>query len=131
MIDPTPKTPGKTLLDDAEHRAFLKRDALEQFRFFDASLGTTPGYYTLDFTGKPMVDMPQELHTTTRLVHSYALGMLAGVPGSDAMVDKGMNTIITAKMPTGRRPARRSASFSPMGMSRSSLLSAGPSSGFR
>ncbi len=72
------------------HRAFLCNDAARQFRCFDASLRSAPGYHVLALDGSPLPDTVQELHSTTRLVHSYALGKLAGHPGSEAMVDQGM-----------------------------------------
>lgn len=78
------------LLDDAAHRAFLLADARRQFDFFRASLRSGPGFHTLDLAGNPLPDDTQELHTTTRLVHSYALGHLAGLPGADEIVDHGM-----------------------------------------
>jgi len=77
-------------LDDPDHRAWLMAEANRQFAFFRASLRNGPGFHTLDFAGKPLPDDTQELHTTTRLVHSYALGHLAGLPGADRIVDHGM-----------------------------------------
>ena len=77
-------------LDDPEHRAWLMAEADRQFTFFRASLRSGPGFYTLDHSGQPLPGDTQELHTTTRLVHSYALGHLAGVPGADQIVDHGM-----------------------------------------
>ncbi|TNF21084.1 MAG: AGE family epimerase/isomerase [Rhodobacteraceae bacterium] len=78
-------------ITDPQHRRFLAQDAAAQFRFFQASLRDGPGFHTLDFAGQPLPSDVQELHTTTRLVHSYALGMLAGVAGAERMVDHGMS----------------------------------------
>lgn len=87
--------PGATLppglwLDDATHRGWLLAEARRQFDFFRASLRAGPGFHTLGLDGRPLADDTQELHTTTRLVHSYALGHLAGLPGADSIVDHGM-----------------------------------------
>lgn len=77
--------------EDATHRAWLTRDATRQLDFFRASLRSGPGFHTLAHDGTPLPDSVQELHTTTRLVHSYALGKLAGAPDCDAIIDKGMD----------------------------------------
>lgn len=78
-------------LNDPIHRAFLRREAARQFAFFDASLRSGEGFWTLDYEGHPLRDEPQELHTTTRLVHSYALGKQAGLVTSDDVIDQGMS----------------------------------------
>lgn len=82
-------TPG-FWLDRPDHRHWLLRDADRQFAFFRASLGSGPGFRTLDLEGRPLPDDTQELHTTTRLVHSYALGNLLGAPGAGQIVDHGI-----------------------------------------
>lgn len=75
-----------------ELAAFIKADAYRQLNFFRSSLQADGGLATLDYEGNP-VDGPQELITTTRLVHSYALGKLAGVPGCDDIIDAGMKAL--------------------------------------
>lgn len=90
--------PSKTLHHDADvfrfgtsaHRQFLRTDAKRQFDFFRASARPEPGFFVLGYDGAPLADTIQELHTTTRLTHSYALGKLAGMPGCDDIIDKGM-----------------------------------------
>ncbi|WIY23875.1 AGE family epimerase/isomerase [Parasedimentitalea psychrophila] len=72
------------------HREFLRKDAKRQFDFFHASLRPDQGFFVLDYDGNPLADSVQELHTTARLTHSYALGKLAGVEGCEAVIDKGM-----------------------------------------
>ena len=59
--------------------------------FFNASLRPDDGFYVLGHDGAPLDNTVQELHTTTRLTHSYALGKLAGQGGCDALIDKGMS----------------------------------------
>ena len=74
----------------AAHQSFLRTDAERQFEFFRPSLRPEPGFYVLGYDGIPLTDTVQELHTTARLTHSYALGKLAGLGGCDAIIDKGM-----------------------------------------
>ena len=71
-------------------RTWLVNDAHHQLEFFNASLRSDGGFYVLDHSGKPLSDAVQELHTTTRLVHSYALAKCAGAEGVDQIIDQGM-----------------------------------------
>ena len=79
--------------DDPLHRAFLAREALRQFAFFRASPRESGGFHLLDRDGSPLGGSIEELHTTTRLVHSYALGKLAGVRGSEDIIDRGISCL--------------------------------------
>ncbi len=72
------------------HQDFLRIDAKRQFDFFRASVRPGAGFFVLDYDGNPLDDTVQELHTTARLTHSYALGKLAGLQGCDSVIDKGM-----------------------------------------
>lgn len=80
--------------DHPAHRNFLRAEAARQFAFFAASPRryprAAPGFHVLGHDGAPLPDALQELHTTTRLVHSYALGVAAGVAGAGEIVDQGM-----------------------------------------
>ncbi|PSL19342.1 AGE family epimerase/isomerase [Shimia abyssi] len=78
------------LLAEAEHRDMLKQNARDNLAFFRPSLRSGSGFHVLGWDGAPLADTVQELHTTTRLVHSYALGKLANVDGCDAIIDQGM-----------------------------------------
>ena len=88
----------KTIHPDAEtfrfgtsaHREFISTDAKRQFDFFRASVRPEAGFFVLDYDGNPLGDTVQELHTTARLTHSYALGKLGGLEGCDAVIDQGM-----------------------------------------
>ncbi len=82
-------------MTSVSHRAFLMDDAQKQFGFFDNSLRPDTGFYVLDPTGRPIDSNVQELHTTTRLVHSYALGKIAGRGGCDKMIDQGMRYLLS------------------------------------
>ncbi|MBR2574179.1 MAG: AGE family epimerase/isomerase [Loktanella sp.] len=79
-------TPGRA--------AFMRADALRQLRFFGKSLQKDGRLATLTRDGTP-IPGPQELITTTRLVHSYALGRLAGAPGCDDIIDAGITALLT------------------------------------
>lgn len=78
-------------LDDPAHRGFLIRDAHRALDFFDASPRAAGGFHTLDYAGAPLQSTVQELHTTTRLVHSYALAQLAGRQDRAGIIDRGMD----------------------------------------
>lgn len=75
------------------HRRFLLEDALRQFAFFRRSLDPAGGFHAQDYAGNPIADAPRELHATTRMVHSFALGHMAGLPGADEVIDHGMRAI--------------------------------------
>lgn len=77
-------------LQDPQHRHWLRAEADRLFAFFRASLNPAGGFHTLDYEGHPLPDPLQELHTTTRLLHSYALAMKLGLPGAETIVDQGM-----------------------------------------
>ncbi|APG47090.1 AGE family epimerase/isomerase [Phaeobacter porticola] len=77
-------------LEDPHHRDFLRADARRQLAFFAASLGEGPGFHTLDATGQPLADTKQQLHTTTRMVHSYGLAHICGYADADRIVDHGI-----------------------------------------
>ena len=87
----TPALPAA--LTDAALCARMKADALRQLDFFRASLRSDGGFDVLDYTGTPLPGHPQELHTTTRLVHSYALGKIAGARDCEAMIDAGVQAL--------------------------------------
>ena len=75
------RAPGPTgaagfLIENPDLRTWLVAETERQFAFFASSQKDAPGFHTLDPTGAPLPDDTQELHTTTRLVHSYALGQL-------------------------------------------------------
>lgn len=72
------------------HRACLLADAQRQFDFFARSLDPAGGFHAQDDDGHPIPGAARELHATTRMVHAFALGHLAGLPGAARMVDHGM-----------------------------------------
>lgn len=68
----------------------MAAEARAQFAFFRSSLRPDGRFDVLRFDGSPIAGAPQELHTTTRLVHSYALGEMWGEPDCAAIIDAGM-----------------------------------------
>lgn len=84
------KKSDRFLLDDPDHQAWLWSDAIRQLQFFQASLNPKGGFHVLDHSGSPLENTVQELHTTTRLVHSYALGKQIGFENAETNVDHGM-----------------------------------------
>ncbi|WP_380056212.1 AGE family epimerase/isomerase [Falsihalocynthiibacter sp. SS001] len=82
-------------LETRTHRDYLLADAQRQFDFFRASIRPEGGFYSLDSSGNPLPDTVQELHSTTRMVHSYALGKLAGFGDCDEMIDQGIRYLKT------------------------------------
>jgi len=85
-------TPG-FLIDDVHHRKWLRSEAERQLAFFRTSTRAGSGFFLLDFDGKPLTDDTQELHTATRLVHSFALGQVSGFEGCEDIVDHGLGFI--------------------------------------
>jgi sulfoquinovose isomerase len=71
----------------------LRQNALAQLALFRSSLQPDGRLAVLGRDGRPRPDMPQELITTTRLVHSYALGELAGAPDCHDVIDAGMTAL--------------------------------------
>lgn len=84
----SPDYPGNWV-DDPVHRVWLQDQAKAQFAFFRRSLRPDGRFDALALDGAPMAGV-QELHSTTRMVHSFALGKLAGEADCDAMIDAGM-----------------------------------------
>ncbi|MBE3640028.1 AGE family epimerase/isomerase [Mangrovicoccus algicola] len=93
MTDPLPLASADAAgswLQDPVHLAFLREDAARQAGFFARSLRADGGFDLLDLDGTPLPRGPQELHTTTRMVHSFALARCHGIAGGEAVIDAGM-----------------------------------------
>lgn len=78
------------------HRQYLMRQANNLFDFFQApSLNPKGGFYELDDDGRPLSpeNAVRQIHVTTRMVHCFTIGSLIGRPGSDEIVDHGMQYI--------------------------------------
>lgn len=76
--------------DDPVHRGWLRAEALRQLAFFRPALRAGGLFDSLDAAGTPIPGAPQELHATTRMVHSFALGRALGAPDCDAVIDAGL-----------------------------------------
>lgn len=68
----------------------MEADAKRQFAFFRNSLRADGGFDVLAEDGTALPRSAQELHTTTRMVHSYALGKAFGEPDCDDIIDAGL-----------------------------------------
>ena len=77
-------------IDNTAHRAFLRHDAQRQLDVFRQMLRADGGFNLPSWDGTPLPDAPQELHTTTRMVHSFALAKCFGFADCDAVIDAGM-----------------------------------------
>jgi len=76
----------------AYHRQWLLEQANGLFDFFQyTSINPKGGFFDLDDQGKAIPDSLRQIHSTARMVHCFAVGSLLGRPGSDEIVDHGMN----------------------------------------
>lgn len=74
------------------HRQWLSAQANVLFDFFQrSSIHPAGGFFELDDKGDPIGGDIRQIHVTTRMVHCFSIGVLLGRPGSDAIVDHGMN----------------------------------------
>lgn len=76
--------------EDPVHKEWLLRNAKHQLDFFTNSTRSDGGFDVLEWDGSPCARGAQELHTTTRLIHSYALGSAFVDTDSRQIVDAGM-----------------------------------------
>lgn len=87
---PTVPREGDAWWGTEAHRTYLHDDAARQLSFFRRSLDAKGGFHVQDFDGNAIANQPREIHATTRMVHSFALGKLAGFPDTEDMIDHGM-----------------------------------------
>ena len=79
------------------HRRWLMDQALSLFAFFQPSaLNPAGGFHALARDGSPLTSdreggTVQHLHTTTRMIYSFALARDLGVAGADRVIDHGMD----------------------------------------
>jgi len=95
-VFPLPPTNASQWSTRPFHRQWLMRQANNLFDFFQrASLNRKGGFFDLDNEGLPIEpdNALRQIHSTTRMVHCFAIGSLIGRPGSDEMVDHGMRYI--------------------------------------
>lgn len=77
-------------LNDPVHHEFLRIDVQRQLDFFRPMLRADGGFDVPDFAGAPLGHGPQEIHTTARMVHSFALAKTLGHGDCDDVIDAGM-----------------------------------------
>ncbi|MBU2867263.1 AGE family epimerase/isomerase [Pacificibacter marinus] len=77
-------------INDPIHQEFLRDDVQRQLDFFRPMLRGDGGFDVPDLAGAPLLGGPQELHTTTRMVHSFALAKQFGYADCDDVIDAGM-----------------------------------------
>lgn len=78
----------------AYHRNWLLNQADGLFDFFQyRAVNPNGGFYDMDDTGKPLdsVNPVRGIHSTARMIHCFSIGALLGRPGSENIVDHGMN----------------------------------------
>jgi sulfoquinovose isomerase len=97
MISPAAELLGRKWI--ASHRGWLLRQAEALFSFFERRIvDPLGGFYDLDDGGRPTVagygvggKPARYLFATSRIVHAYAIAYLMGRPGTDIIIDHGMN----------------------------------------
>ncbi|MEQ1943177.1 AGE family epimerase/isomerase [Mesorhizobium sp. VNQ89] len=78
------------------HRRWLLGQATDLFDFFQfTAFNPAGGFFTLDSAGRPFPPeggsgVVRQVHDTTRMVHCFAIAHLLGLPGSDRVIDHGM-----------------------------------------
>ena len=60
---------------------------------FSQSLAPSGQLRSLNWDGSEIIGASQELHSTTRLVHSYALGRHLGFAGSERIIEAGLRAL--------------------------------------
>src|SRR5665213_34559 len=85
----------------AYHRRWLMEQANALFDFFAPnSIDPDGGFYVLDDRGRPILESrdggkppAREIHSTTRMVHAFAIARLLGRPDAWRLIDHGMDFI--------------------------------------
>lgn len=91
LPDIGPSDPALRWIETSAHRRWLWHDAQRQIDFFRASLRADGGFEVLSAEGSPLPGRLQELHTTTRLVHAFALAQIAGLDDCAPMIAAGLD----------------------------------------
>ncbi len=69
-------------IHQAEHRSWLSAEFVRLLNFGRGSARPGGGAFSLDADGHPDLSVPLATYHTARVSHAYALGTLAGIPGS-------------------------------------------------
>jgi len=88
--------------DRQSHQVWLLNQANRLLDFYQyACINPLGGFVDLDDEGRPLSagarspGHQRQLHATTRMVHCFSMAHLMGRPGSDAMIDHGMEFLWT------------------------------------
>ena len=73
-----------------ENQEFLKEIRETLFAFGRKFPSPAGGSYYLGDDGTPMMERPRETWITSRMVHVYSLAKLLGYPGSEELIEKGL-----------------------------------------
>ena len=87
------------------HRQWLRDQAEALFAFYgNRSFNPAGGFFELTAAGAPVKphNPVRGIHSTARMVHCFAIGSLLGRPGSDPIVDHGMNYLWNNHRDAGR-----------------------------
>ena len=93
IITTLPRTNSSPWQNRPFHRQYLMRQANNLFDFFEApSMNRKGGFHELSDDGEPLQpdNATRQIHVTTRMIHCATVGSLIGRPGSDEIVDHGM-----------------------------------------
>jgi mannose/cellobiose epimerase-like protein (N-acyl-D-glucosamine 2-epimerase family) len=91
MISTSHEHVSRSWRSRAYHRGWLSDQARSLFDFFQRdSINPRGGFYDIDDEGRAIPGSLRQVHATARMVHCFSIGSLLGHPGSDAIVDHGM-----------------------------------------
>lgn len=98
MAETSPALPstGPGWKSNPFHRKWLLDQATRLFDFFQPGIiNPSGGFYQLNDAGEPLdrENPLRQIHSTTRMVHCFAIGHLMGRPGCDDIIDHGMTYI--------------------------------------
>ena len=86
----------KYMIDTEENRAFLREQAEILLNFGHRFPSETGASYFLGDDGTPWTDRPRETWITCRMAHVYGIGAALGHKGSEELIDKAVNGLLTA-----------------------------------
>ncbi len=95
-----PSSEGSRFITRPAHHQWMLGQAMSLLTFFQFSaFNSSGGFHALDGFGNPLQSPENQkgttrhLHDTTRMVHSFAIGHLLGLPAAERNVDHGMKFI--------------------------------------
>lgn len=79
--------------DLPSHRAWLDTQFAKLIRFNRNAIRDEGGFHWLAADGEPLVERTPQLFLTARLTHVASIGVLRGIPASQALLDHGMASL--------------------------------------